>query len=108
MMLALLAHSAFCGAWMKDASGYLASALVLCTFSVRSMRLLRMLGIASNLAFILYGMVAVAPPILFLHGLLLPMNIFRLVQLERTTPRSVQPARRMLSAPAWMQVPPAI
>lgn len=69
--------------WSRDICGYVASALVLSTFSVRSMRWLRVLGIASNVSFISYAVVAVMPPILILHTLLLPMNIYRLVQLER-------------------------
>jgi uncharacterized protein YjiS (DUF1127 family) len=67
----------------KDALGYLAGGLVLCTFWVRSMRLLRCLGIASNVSFISYAMVMWLPPIAILHGLLLPINVFRLIQLER-------------------------
>ncbi|HEY1932906.1 MAG TPA: hypothetical protein VGG99_12905 [Acetobacteraceae bacterium] len=72
--------------WEKNASGYLASSLVLGTFSVRSMRRLRMLGIGSNLAFIGYAVMAGAPPILVLHSLLLPINIYRLVQMSRPSP----------------------
>jgi len=66
----------------KNTLGYLASALVLCTFSVRSMRMLRCLGIASNVLFISYAWIAGLPPIAILHGLLLPINISRLVQME--------------------------
>jgi hypothetical protein len=58
----------------RDVLGYLASALVLCTFSVKSMRLLRWLGIASNLSFISYAVIAGMPPILILHSLLLPIE----------------------------------
>lgn len=75
------------GDLVKDASGYLASGIVLCAFSVRSMRQLRMLGIVSNISFIVYGIAAAAPPILILHSLLLPMNIYRLIQIERDTAR---------------------
>jgi len=63
-----------------DPIGYFASALVLATFSVRRMRLLRLLAIASNLAFIAYGTLAGVGPVLWLHVLLLPMNVLRLVQ----------------------------
>jgi hypothetical protein len=69
--------------WQKDACGYLASALVLFTFSVRSMRVLRCLGIASNVSFILYASITGMVPILILHSLLLPMNIYRLLQIAR-------------------------
>lgn len=69
--------------WLRDAIGYLAGGLVLCTFSVRSMGPLRCLGIASNFLFISYAVMAGMLPILILHSLLLPLNIYRLVQLER-------------------------
>jgi CRP/FNR family cyclic AMP-dependent transcriptional regulator len=69
---------------MQDVLGYLASALVLRTFTVRSMRLLRWFGIASNLSFIAYAVIAGIPPILALHSLLLPMNIYRLIEIERS------------------------
>jgi hypothetical protein len=66
--------------WGADSIGYLASALVLMTFSMKSMRALRMCAIVSNLAFISYALVAGLMPILILHGILLPMNITRLTQ----------------------------
>ena len=61
-----------------DALGYLASALVLLTFSLRSMPALRAAAIASNLAFIAYGAMAQVPPVLLLHVVLLPLNLWRL------------------------------
>jgi hypothetical protein len=62
--------------WDADSIGYLASALVLITFSVRSMRALRLFTVASNVAFVAYASIEVQP--LILHGILLPMNIIRL------------------------------
>ena len=60
--------------------GYLASLLVLATFCMRGMVALRVLAIASNLAFIVYAVLAGIHPVLLLHALLLPMNVWRLVQ----------------------------
>jgi len=60
--------------------GYLASLLVLATFCMRGMLSLRVLAIASNLAFIVYAVLAGIHPVLLLHALLLPMNVWRLVQ----------------------------
>ncbi|MGB7990516.1 MAG: hypothetical protein WCF44_14045 [Candidatus Methylophosphatis roskildensis] len=67
--------------------GYLASLLVLATFSVRGMVALRLLAIASNLAFIGYAALAGIHPVLLLHALLLPMNVYRLLQAVRERPR---------------------
>ncbi len=68
--------------WQPDLFGYGASALVLATFSMKSMRWLRIIAIVSNIAFILFALVADVHPILLRHGILLPLNIFRLVQIK--------------------------
>lgn len=62
--------------------GYLASALVLCTFYMKTMIPLRLVAIASNLAFITYGYVGDIAPVLILHCLLLPLNVIRLLQIR--------------------------
>jgi CRP/FNR family cyclic AMP-dependent transcriptional regulator len=65
-----------------DPIGYLAATLVLATFCMRSMRTLRWVAIASNLAFIAYAFLAELGPVLVLHALLLPVNVVRLLQLR--------------------------
>ena len=72
---------------MSDASlidgvGFGAAGLVLATFCMRSMTMLRWVAIASNLAFIAYGYLDGLPPVLLLHILLLPVNVYRLTQLR--------------------------
>ena len=61
-----------------EATGYLASALVLATFCMRDMVALRCMAIASNLAFIAYGAMADLGPVLALHLLLFPINVLQL------------------------------
>ncbi len=56
--------------------------LVLATFCMRSMNALRWVAIASNVAFIAYGYLGHLAPVLLLHALLLPVNIYRLTQLR--------------------------
>ncbi len=80
---AVILHLGIDGRW-KDAFGYLASTLVLCTFSAKSMRVLRCVGIASNVSFILYATLTGMVPILILHSLLLPMDVYRLIQIARS------------------------
>ena len=63
---------------MTDFAGYLASTMVLLTFMAKDVRLLRVLGIFSNIAFITYGVLGLAPPVFCLHLLLLPVNVLRL------------------------------
>ncbi len=66
-----------------DAFGYLAAAAVFLAFSMKTMLSLRLVAIASNIAFIAYGLAAHLMPILLLHGFLLPLNILRLIQIQR-------------------------
>ncbi|MDH4175796.1 MAG: hypothetical protein OEW96_01975 [Betaproteobacteria bacterium] len=67
---------------ITDMVGWLAAGLVLATFCLRSMAGLRSLAIASNLAFIAYGLLANALPIVVLHLALLPVNVVRLLELR--------------------------
>jgi hypothetical protein len=62
--------------------GYLAAALVLATFSMKSLRSLRLTAVLSNLAFIAYASSTDLRPILILHCTLLPVNIIRLAPTE--------------------------
>jgi CRP/FNR family transcriptional regulator, cyclic AMP receptor protein len=63
-----------------DSIGYVAASLVLATFCARTMVLLRALAIASNLAFVAYGLLAHLWPILLLHAVMLPLNVHRLLE----------------------------
>lgn len=68
---------------MVDALGYLAAGIVFLTFCMKTMLALRVIAIVSNIAFIGYALGAGLTPILFLHGALLPLNVLRLVQMQR-------------------------
>jgi CRP/FNR family transcriptional regulator, cyclic AMP receptor protein len=66
-----------------DLIGYLASALVFTTFYMTAMLPLRLVAIASNVAFIAYGGLGGMTPIILLHVGLLPLNVWRLCQTLR-------------------------
>jgi CRP/FNR family transcriptional regulator, cyclic AMP receptor protein len=66
---------------VPDYVGYLASALVLCTFCARTMIPLRAIALGSNIAFIIYGGFLHLYPVLFLHVILLPLNAWRLAEI---------------------------
>jgi len=70
---------------LSEMSGYVASTLVLCTFVAKDMRVLRIVAIFSSLAFIIYGTIEWLPPVLFLHLMLLPLNIVRLAEIVTAT-----------------------
>ncbi len=61
-----------------DILGYAAALMVFITFCMKTMIWLRIAAAASNIAFIGYGLGADLYPILVLHVVLLPMNLFRL------------------------------
>lgn len=58
--------------------GYVAAILVLAAFTMRSNTLLRTFAILSNLSFIGYAYLEQLLPVMLLHGILLPINIYRL------------------------------
>jgi hypothetical protein len=66
-----------------QALGYFASLLVFCAFYMRTMLPLRYVAIASNVAFISYGVPLALWPVVGLHVLLLPLNVLRLFQIRR-------------------------
>lgn len=66
-----------------ELSGYVASLLVFAAFYMKSMVPLRLVAIASNLAFIVYALYGELMPVLLLHGALLPLNVLRLFERRR-------------------------
>jgi hypothetical protein len=79
--------SAFAAGWsqmmpvISEANGFVASILVLATFTMTDMRTLRIVAICSNVAFIAYSALEWLPPVLILHITLLPLNVLRLTEL---------------------------
>jgi CRP/FNR family transcriptional regulator, cyclic AMP receptor protein len=63
-----------------DVIGYLASILVFAAFGMKEMVRLRMVAMSSNIAFIVYGLGLGLTPVWLLHAVLLPLNVWRLVQ----------------------------
>jgi CRP-like cAMP-binding protein len=85
-----------------EITGYVASALVLATFWMRTMIPLRIVALGSNIAFITYGLVGGLMPILALHLVLLPLNLYRAVEMVRLLHRVRRAARGDLSL-AWLK-----
>ena len=61
--------------------GFLAASLMFSTFYMEKMIPLRIVGMVSNVTFILYAGIGHIWPLFVLHILLLPMNFFRLIQM---------------------------
>lgn len=60
-----------------DLLGWLAAGLMISTFASRDAHVMRPLAVATNLAFIGYGATAALTPVLTLHLVLLPINLWR-------------------------------
>ena len=67
--------------------GYGASGLVLTTFCFSNPIRLRLFALASNIAFIAYGCYGEVYPVMVLHIVLMPINVFHLARLLRTSER---------------------
>lgn len=66
-----------------DFLGWLAAAMVLVTFYLKTMTPLRVVAIGSNVLFIFFGLLSQTLPIMVLHCLLLPLNVYRLVEIRQ-------------------------
>jgi len=96
---------------MSTYIGYVASALVLCTFLTRTMVPLRFIALGSNVAFITYGAMLHLYPVLILHIILFPVNawrlreIFQLVKSVRETSDNAKVFKALVPFAKRMAVP---
>jgi hypothetical protein len=65
---------------LSDVAGYTASGLVIAAFCMRDIVWLRAIALASNVAFLAYGLGLHLMPVWLLHAILLPANTWRLWQ----------------------------
>jgi hypothetical protein len=70
--------------YTADALGSAACVATLLTFAQKRMWPMRISAIAANLFFIGYGALGLLYPVLFLHLILLPLNVARLIELARS------------------------
>ena len=85
-----------------EATGYLASALVFATFCMKTMIPLRFAAIGSNVAFIVFAFAGHIYPVLVLHTVLLPMNVWRTHEMMRLVRRVEAAAKGDLSVD-WLK-----
>jgi hypothetical protein len=83
-----------------DLMGWLAATLTLLTFVCSDMRRLRVLAICANVAFVAYGASAGLMPVLALHLMLAPVNIWRLRELHKPCPSEAEDADAAVPARA--------
>jgi len=65
---------------VHEVCGYLASSLVLMAFCMKDIVSLRLVALASNIAFLIYGIGSGLAPVWLLHTVLLPINGWRLCE----------------------------
>jgi len=82
-----------------DVLGYLGGALAFATFYLKTMIRLRLVAIASNVVFIAYGSMGHLVPIMVLHTLLLPLNIWRLYEVKQLIRKVRSSAQSGMNAP---------
>jgi hypothetical protein len=87
---------------LGEVAGYLGALLVFATFYMRTMVPLRAAGIASNITFIAYGYMGHLYPVLVLHCILLPLNLYRLREMVRLT-QSVRAAAQADLDFTWLK-----
>ncbi|MEO8079206.1 MAG: cyclic nucleotide-binding domain-containing protein [Caldimonas sp.] len=80
-----------------------AAAFVLVSTFVKTMIPLRWLAIASNIGFVFYGALHPSFPMLVLHSALLPINIYRLVEMQRLTRRVERVAAEAGFLGVWLK-----
>jgi hypothetical protein len=68
---------------MANLLSYAASCAVLATFLMRTMVRLRLVAILSNLLFAAFAYIQHIYPVLFLHAVLLPINLWRLKEIQQ-------------------------
>jgi hypothetical protein len=61
--------------------GFIAAGLSITQQSMRTMVPLRSVGIASNIAFVIYGFLFGSLPTVVLHAILFPLNVYRLAEM---------------------------
>lgn len=71
-----------------------AAALIVASSLVKTIVPLRWLALGGNLGFVVYGLVHPAPMVFLLHVVLLPINLWRALEMQRLT-RRVQEAGRL-------------
>jgi CRP/FNR family cyclic AMP-dependent transcriptional regulator len=79
--------------------GYFGGVLIFSTFYLKTMIRLRIVAIASNLVYIAYGALGGLVPILLLHALLLPLNVWRLIEVKQLVRRVRASAQNGTTAP---------
>jgi hypothetical protein len=85
------------------ASAGVASALTVISTFLKTMIPLRWLAVGSNVGFFFYGLLYPSLPMMVLHAVLLPINIYRAIEMIRLTRRVTNAAARRDNSGVWLK-----
>ena len=85
------------------ASAGVASGLTVVSTFLKTMIPLRWLAVGSNIGFFFYGLLYPSLPMMALHAVLLPINIYRAVEMIRLTRRVTNAAARRDNSGVWLK-----
>jgi len=70
---------------------------------VKTMIPLRLLMVGSNIGFVIYGALMQAYPVLLLHAVLVPINLYRLIEMVRLTQRVRRVTQSQDTSGLWLR-----
>ncbi|MCB1495830.1 MAG: cyclic nucleotide-binding domain-containing protein [Bauldia sp.] len=82
--------------------GFFAAGVSIATMSMKTMVPLRIVGICSNITFVIYGLLIWSLPLLALHAVLLPLNVYRLREMLKLI-RDVRTASEGSLSMDWLR-----
>ena len=85
------------------ASAGVASGLTVVSTFLKTMIPLRWLAVGSNVGFFFYGLLYPSLPMMVLHAVLLPINIYRAIEMIRLTRRVTNAAARRDNSGVWLK-----
>jgi len=89
--------------WVAIASAALAAVLVMVSAFVKTIIPLRWLALGSNVGFMVYGLVHPQWLMFLLHAALLPVNLWRVLEMRRLTRRVRQTGDNSARSDLWLQ-----
>jgi hypothetical protein len=89
--------------WVAIASAVVAATLIIASGFVKTIIPLRWLAVGGNVGFVVYGIVHPAPLVLALHLALLPINLWRVLEMQRLTRRVSRASSGGADLGVWLQ-----
>jgi hypothetical protein len=91
------------GQWLALAAGTVAAVLIVVSTLVKTIIPLRWLAVGGNIGFVVYGLAHPAPMVAALHAALLPINLWRVLEMQRLTRRVMRAETAAAELQVWLQ-----